>query len=323
MSRPKKIIAACAACAAAVGLGVFTVIINRSDKEVPTYSSVEEPTQAAVQEKGDPLPDNWSQLYEYVPSPSGITPRAQALLHVNKDIIGWITIDGTPIDYPFVLDPGEVTQDSDDFAYYGYQEYIPDEYYLDHDLDGSYLRCGTLYADYREVFAGTDKDHSENMVIFGHNMANNSMFGSLRRYRQDSSFYETAPFIKLSSNYRDYDYVIFAYLITSGSYNATEFRYWNMEELDTQEEFDFYLDCCHQAQMLDTGIDVNSSDKLLTLSTCYADEDNSRFLVVARRLRDGEVAGDLSSIQRTDEYIQAQEAAEKYEEHDTPPQNEE
>ena len=47
-------------------------------------------------------------------------------------------------------------------------------------------------------------------------------------------------------------------------------------------------------------------DKLLTMSTCYADEDNSRFLVVARRLRDGEVAGDLSSVKHTDEYIKAQ-----------------
>ena len=61
--------------------------------------------------------------------------------------------------------------------------------------------------------------------------------------------------------------------------------------------------------MLDTGIDVQYGDKLLTLSTCYANEDNSRFIVVARRLRDGEVVGDLSTIQRTDEYIQAQQQA--------------
>ena len=61
--------------------------------------------------------------------------------------------------------------------------------------------------------------------------------------------------------------------------------------------------------MLDTGIDVQYGDKLLTLSTCYANEDNSRFIVVARRLRDGEVAGELSTIQRTDEYIQAQQQA--------------
>ena len=64
--------------------------------------------------------------------------------------------------------------------------------------------------------------------------------------------------------------------------------------------------------MLDTGVDVKYGDQLLTLSTCYADEDNSRFLVVARRLRDGEVAGDMTTIQRTEEYKQKQkEEAEK------------
>ena len=82
-----------------------------------------------------------------------------------------------------------------------------------------------------------------------------------------------------------------------------------MENMETQEDFDFYINSCRSRQMLDTGIDVQYGDKLLTLSTCYANEDNSRFIVVARRLRDGEVAGDLSTIQRTDEYIQAQQPA--------------
>ena len=57
--------------------------------------------------------------------------------------------------------------------------------------------------------------------------------------------------------------------------------------------------------MVDTGIDVQYGDKLLTLSTCYADEDNSRFIVVARRLREGEKPGDLSSVKHTDEYLSA------------------
>ena len=135
------------------------------------------------------------------------------------------------------------------------------------------------------------------------------MFGSLRRYRQDFSFYEQSPFVQLSSNYKDYDYVIFAFLITSGSYASTDFVYWNMEELDTKEDFDAYVARCRRDQMIDTGIDVQYGDKLLTMSTCYADEDNSRFIVVARRLRDGEVSGDLSSVAHTEEYIKAHQPA--------------
>ena len=57
--------------------------------------------------------------------------------------------------------------------------------------------------------------------------------------------------------------------------------------------------------MINPGIDVKYGDKLLTLSTCYSDEDNSRFIIVARRLRPGEVAGDMSTIERTEEYKQA------------------
>jgi sortase B len=63
--------------------------------------------------------------------------------------------------------------------------------------------------------------------------------------------------------------------------------------------------------MVDTGVDVQYGDQLLTLSTCYANEDNSRFIVVARRLKDGEKAGDLASVTHTEEYIKAHQPEEK------------
>ena len=103
-----------------------------------------------------------------------------------------------------------------------------------------------------------------------------------RRYRQDYDFFYDSPFVELGNLYKNYGYVIFAFLITPGSYNATDFVYWNMEELDTKEGFDSYVQHCRAHQMLDTGVDVQYGDQLLTLSTCYADYDNSRFIIVAR-----------------------------------------
>jgi len=141
-------------------------------------------------------------------------------------------------------------------------------------------------------------------------MANNTMFGSLRKYRQDYSFYDESTFIELSSNYQDYQYIIFGFMITSGNW-YTDFRYWDMEELDTEEAFNSYVETVRNGAMVDTGVDVKYGDKLLTLSTCYVDEDNSRFLVVARRLRDNEIPNDVSSIERTEEYIQKQKEAEE------------
>jgi sortase B len=126
------------------------------------------------------------------------------------------------------------------------------------------------------------------------------MFGSLRKYRQDYSFYDESPFIELSSNYKDYQYVIFGLMITSGNWYS-DFCYWNMEELDTEDDFNSYVNTVKNSSLIDTGVDVSYGDKLLTLSTCYADEDNSRFIVVARRLRDDEVENDFTSIKKTAE----------------------
>ena len=313
MSKSIKIISACVACAAALGLGTVAVLLSKDDKSVPTISKSEEttvPTEATTVA----IPENLSELYSYVPSRTGVSERTKSLKRLNKDIMGYIKIDGTQVDYPFVLDPGEVAPND---PYYGPDAYIPDSYYLEKDLFRQYYDRGTLFADYRDTFGSNEAEHSENMVIYGHSWYDGTMMGSLRKYRAGFEFYNQYPFIKLSSNYRDYDYVIFAYLVTSGSYDATDFHYWNMEEIDTEEDFNFYIDCCKRSWGIDTGIDVKYGDQLLTLSTCYADWDNSRFIVVARRLRDGEVAGDLNSVQHTEAFLNAQkEAAENAEKQD-------
>lgn len=309
MSKTFKIISACAVCAAAIGLGTAAVMLNKDKNSLPTVNDiVEEPN---IPEPVTEIPENLSDKYEYVPTLNGISDRSRSLMRLNKDVIGYIKMDGTQVDYPFVLDPGKV-QPNDPF--YGPEGYEPNYYYLAKDLYRRPDERGTLFADHRNVFSSNELEQSENLVIYGHSWYDGTMMGSLRKYRSGPEFYNQYPFIRISSNYKDYDYVIFAFLVTSGSYYDTDFRYWNMEDLDTEEEFNFYIDCCKRSWGLDTGIDVKYGDKLLTLSTCYADWDNSRFLVVARRLRDGEVAGDLNSIQHTEAYMQAQKEKEKSEE---------
>lgn len=304
MNKKAKIASTCAACAlaAALGIGVFSLSKNDSGdlSEVETTASTTAAATAPTEPKG--VPENWAENLSYAPDNSGITARAKSLLRLNPDICGYIRINDTMVDYPLVKDPGDIAENT---PFYGPEKYGSNYFYLDHDLDAGYKRSGTLFLDFRNNFGWDEKEQSENIIIYGHNMMDNSMFGSLRRYRQDYSFFEQSPFIELSSNYKDYDYVIFAFLITSGSYASTDFVYWNMEELDNKEDFDHYVQRCKRDAMVDTGIDVQYGDKLLTLSTCYADEDNSRFIVVARRLREGEKAGDLSTVKHTDEYISA------------------
>lgn len=302
MNKTAKIITACATCLVAIGLCGYVLSLNRN-KDVPTFSNVQEAEPVTVE--NSLLPENWAELYDYVPSPTGMSERAKIFLRKNKDIIGWIKIDNTKIDYPVVLDPGEVSAGQG----YGDSDYYANSYYLNHDLNGETARAGTLFMDYRNVFGSSEVLQSDNIVIYGHNMANNTMFGSLRRYRQDYSFYDESPFIELSSNYKDYQYIIFGFMITSGNWYS-DFVYWDMEDFNTEEEFNSYVETVRNGAMVDTGVDVKYGDKLLTLSTCYTDEDNLRFIVVARRLRDNEIPNDVSSIDRTPEYIEKQKEEE-------------
>ena len=300
MNNKAKIAIACGALLLAAGLGTVAFLHRPSERGVPTAVgqeriAVEAPTEATT------LP-----IYDYVPSETGLTERAKMLLKQNKDVAGWIRIEHTDVDYPFVKDPGYISEED---SFYGGAAYEPNYYYLDHAFDRSYDREGTLFMDYRDTFGSIEEEQSENIIIYGHNMANNNMFGSIRRYRQDYGFFEQSPFIELSSNYRDYDYVICCCCITSG-YWYSDFIYWNMEELDDESTFNEYMEKARGRQLFDTGVDVKYGDKLLTLSTCYANDDNSRFLVIARRLRDGEVAGELSTIERTEAYKQAHASAE-------------
>lgn len=303
MDKKVRIAAAGAICAAAVGLTAFALTRgNDSNDDKPSETSVIVTTEAPTDPTEIALPDNWADDIKYVPSPTGMTPRAKLFLEkYNPDVIGWIRLHGTVINYPVLLDPGATPEDH---PFYGPESHKMLSYYLDHDLDRSYKRSGSIYIDCRDVIGSDETQFSENIVIYGHNMLDETMFGALRRYRQNSYlFYDEAPFFQFSTNYKTDDYVIFAFLKTYGSYEDTDFYYWNQEELDTKEEFDTYVNRCRRDQMIDTGIDVQFGDQIITLSTCYSDEDNSRFIVVARKLRPGETASDLDSIAHTKEWL--------------------
>lgn len=298
MNKTIRIVSASVACAVALGLCGYAVSIHM-EKEAPTFSNVTEPEITTAE--STLLAENWAENYEYAQSPDGLTERAKLFLKRNPDIVAWIKIDNTKIDNPIVMDPGELAGG----GWYGDEEYYANSYYLNHDLDRKIDRAGTVFMDYRDNFGASELMQSDNILLYGHNMANNTMFGSLRRYRQDYSFYDESPFIDLSSNYKDYQYVIFGFMIASGNWYS-DFRYWDMEEFANEGEFNNFVDTVRKGSMVDTGVDVRYGDKLVTLSTCYANEDNSRFIVVGRRLREGEIPNDIDSIERTPEYLEKQ-----------------
>lgn len=175
----------------------------------------------------------------------------------NSDLVGWITIDGTNINYPVMQ-----TKDEPDF-------------YLKRGFDKSYSKYGVPHLQW-----DCDVLTSDNLVIYGHNMKNGTMFSDLEKYANES-FYKEHGYIRFDT-LRDYGtYEIFAVFRTV-AYSEDGFKYYGFVNFDDAEDFNGYVEKCKELSLYDTGVSAVYGDKLLTLSTCEYTRTNGRFVVVAK-----------------------------------------
>lgn len=199
--------------------------------------------------------------------PDGMLAKYAQLYAANEDLRGWIKISGLEIDLP-------VVQGDDN------------DYYLKKNVYGKYTTYGVPFFDYRM----TDFQNLHmNNVIYGHNMRSDDyIFGMLENYRTIEGF-EQAPVIECNTIYGDYTWFVYAVFI-SNSDPADDNGYlfpYNFVDV-SQEKFNSYIEEIDKRKFYTTGVDINSSDKLLTLSTCCYDFDEARLVVVARLKREGE-----------------------------------
>ena len=210
-----------------------------------------EPQQTEIsEEKEEPeVPEEPVMLAQY-----------QALYAENSDMIGWLSIEGTQINYP-VMQCGD------------------DEYYLHHDFYGEESKYGCLY-----VRGRADVDTGTNFVIYGHNMKDGSMFGELDLYWQES-FYLEHPTILFDTLYEKRSYEIIA-VFPSQVYKEDDdiFKYYQFYEAENQEEFEIFYKNIKELSLYDTGVEASFGDTLLTLSTCAYHVTDGRFVVVAKRV---------------------------------------
>ena len=175
----------------------------------------------------------------------------------NSDLVGWITIDDTGINYPVM----QTKEDSD--------------FYLKHGFDKSHSDYGVPYLQW-----DCDALTSDNLVIYGHNMKNGTMFSDLERYA-DESFLSEHRYIRFDT-LRDYGtYEIFAVFRTV-AYSEDGFRYYGFVNFDDAEDFNSFVEKCKKLSLYDAGIIAEYGDKLMTLSTCEYTRTNGRFVVVAK-----------------------------------------
>lgn len=180
------------------------------------------------------------------------------------DIVGWIQIEDTAIDYP-------VAQSSKEDP----------EYYLRKDLDGNYLTAGTIFLDSAHEFTG------DLQILYGHNMTDGTMFKDLTKYETIGGI-KKIPVIFYDTIEETRDYVVFGVFKTSVDPDADNYFYYNIEKFESLEEKLRYLYDLESHSLARTNVAVNENDDLLLLSTCEYDFDNCRLVVAARKIREGE-----------------------------------
>lgn len=164
----------------------------------------------------------------------------EELLKKNKDTVGWIKVNGTNINYPFV-------QTTDN------------KYYLKHAFDKTYNDAGWIYADYRNNMTSFDK----NTVIYGHGRYDSTMFGSLKNIL-NSKWYNNKDnhIIKLSTPKENTLWQVFSvYTIEKESYYITT-------QFGSDEQYNTFLQTIKGRSQVTFTAEVNTSDVILTLSTC-------------------------------------------------------
>lgn len=202
-----------------------------------------------------------------------MTAAAKKLCDMNPDTIGYLNINGTDISMPVVQ---RRTSDGN-------------TYYLKTAFDGSPNKAGTLFLDYRARLEA--KKRSDVLTVYGHNQRDLTMFGELKFYKHDLDYYKAHPTVEFSSNYETSVYKIFAYFVTETLPEQTSdgvvFDYHNYIDLDRDSYEEFVGNIMERTQIL-TSVDVEYGDEFLVLSTCSSEFEDSRFVVFARKTRDGE-----------------------------------
>ena len=194
------------------------------------------------------------------------------LKKINKEIVGWIQIKDTKIDYPVLWHKG------DD---------ITDQFYLNHNYKGDYDSYGCIFLDYR-CTKGMD---SKNIVLHGHHMNDGSMFGELMNYggtEADMDFYKKHATIKFDTPQGDGVYKIISVYKTNTLSAHGEFFNYMVGNFQNDKDFMNYVYNVRIRSLINCPVDVNEDDELLTLSTCSYEYTNFRTVVVARRVRIGE-----------------------------------
>lgn len=178
----------------------------------------------------------------------------------NTDMVGWMTIPGTEVNYPVMHTPDDP------------------EYYLNRNFYKEEAKAGCLFIQSTcDAFIPSD-----NITIYGHNMRDGSMFRALEQYKE-KSFWEEHKTITFDTIYEPHTYEIIAVFRTTATVGKG-FAYHAFDFASDEQAFQNFVQKCHNREMYETGVTAEYGDKLITLSTCEYSQINGRLVVVAKRV---------------------------------------
>lgn len=181
-----------------------------------------------------------------------ITVDFPALKKINPDVVGWIRLECTDIDYPVVR-----TDNND--------------YYLNHLFSGEKNNNGSIFVDYRNTGDFSDK----NTVIYGHHMKNGMMFSPLEKYK-NQAFYDANPTITLLTPNGDYYIELICGTVEDGNTQFIDF-YFNNEN-----DFVEYIESLRARSTFVSDVELMPEDRIVSLCTCSYEWSNARFMVIGR-----------------------------------------
>lgn len=205
--------------------------------------------------------------------PNGIQEKYKRAYYTNSDFAGWLTVPGTNIDQP-------VVKGTDN------RKYLHSDYYKNHNARGS------IFMDYRNRLENDVFD--TNTIIYGHNNLDSTMLTELEKYYK-LDFYRQHPIIYFNTLFKDYKWkVVYVFATNAKPEDDNGYVFDYIYPVLSGENYREYLEELKKRSIYTTGVDINETDKLLTLSTCTRRMDlrrkytDARFVVVARLLRQGE-----------------------------------
>lgn len=221
-------------------------------------------TKDAARDSGNNKPENDRLLLEdetQKQSTPDILGKFSALHDENSDFSGWLSIEGTKINYPVMSREGD------------------NNYYLDKNFTGQEDKNGLLILDYRSNVL----ERGQNIIIYGHNMRTGVMFGTLKNYK-DKDFCMSHQTIRFDSLYEEGTYRVVAAMLSAVAYEDEDvFRYYDAIDISTKERFDEFRQNIESNALYTTEENLEYGDSCLILSTCDYYTEDGRFVVIAKK----------------------------------------